>query len=97
MNETLDDIVAWIREIAQSWRQSNSYDKVTIGGLGVCDALEKIADRIEAAHKREVDKLNSVIQAQRSAFDAEQDRQRRAAPGNAAAMREAYKKGGGKW
>ena len=53
MNETLDDIVAWIREIAQSWRQSNSYDKVTIGGLGVCDALEKIADRIEAAKKRE--------------------------------------------
>ena len=94
MNETLDDIVAWIREIAQSWRQSNSYDKVTIGGLGVCDALEKIADRIEAAHKREVDKLNSVIQAQRSAFDAEQDRQRRAAPGNAAAMREALKDAG---
>ena len=53
MNETLDDIVAWIREIAQSWRQSNSYDKVTIGGLGVCDALEKIADRIEAATQRE--------------------------------------------
>ena len=48
--------------------------------------------RIEAAHKREVDKLNSVIQAQRSAFDAEQDRQRRAAPGNLAAMREALER-----
>lgn len=50
-----------------------------------------MADRIETAWKREVDKLNSVIQAQRSAFDAEQDRQRRAAPGDAAAMREALR------
>lgn len=50
--------------------------------------FQDFADHIEAAHKREVDKLNSVIQAQRGAFDAEQDRQRRAAPGDAAAMRE---------
>ena len=49
MNETLDDIVAWIREIAQSYKQSTAYDKVTIEGLKVCFALEKIADRIEAA------------------------------------------------
>ena len=51
-----------------------------------------LADRIEAAAKREVERLNSVIQAQRSAFDAEQDRQRRAAPGNSAALREALEK-----
>ena len=49
MNETLDDIVAWIREIAQSYKQSTAYDKVTIEGLKVCFALEMIADRIEAA------------------------------------------------
>jgi len=49
MNETLDDIVAWIREIAQSYKQSTAYDKVTIEGLKVCFALEKIADSIEAA------------------------------------------------
>ena len=49
MNETLDDIVAWIREVAQSYKQSTAYDKVTIEGLKVCFALEKIADRIEAA------------------------------------------------
>lgn len=49
MSETLDDIVAWIREIAQSYRRSTAYGKVTIEGLKVCDALEKIADRIEAA------------------------------------------------
>ncbi len=49
MNETLDDIVSWIREIAQSYKQSTAYDKVTIEGLKVCFALEKIADRIEAA------------------------------------------------
>ena len=49
MNETLDDIVSWIREIAQSYKQSTAYDKVTIEGLKVCFALENIADRIEAA------------------------------------------------
>ena len=48
--------------------------------LGIEDGyFTQLLDRLEAAHKREVDKLNSVIQAQRSAFDAEQDRQRRAA------------------
>lgn len=41
------------------------------------DDFNSFLDRIEAAHKREIEKLNSVIQAQRSAFDAEQDRQRR--------------------
>lgn len=49
MNETLDDIVEWIREIAHSYQQSVTYDKVTIEGLSVCFALEKIADRIVAA------------------------------------------------
>lgn len=49
MNETLDDIVSWIREIAQSYKQSTAYDKVTIEGLKVCFALENVADRIEAA------------------------------------------------
>ena len=49
MNETLDDIVSWIREIAQSYKQSTAYDKVTIEGLKVCFALEKIAARIDAA------------------------------------------------
>jgi len=53
MNETLDDIVAWIREIAQSYKQSTAYDKVTIEGLKVCFALEKIAGRIEAATRED--------------------------------------------
>ena len=41
MNETLDDIVAWIRAVAQC------YCNTPIG-----DAFEGIADRIEAASKR---------------------------------------------
>ena len=49
MNETFDEIVEWIREIAHSYQQSVTYDKVTIEGLSVCFALDKIADRIEAA------------------------------------------------
>ncbi len=59
MNETLDDIVSWIREIAQGYKQSMAYDKVTIEGLKVSVALEKIACRIEAARKREREKLSS--------------------------------------
>ena len=41
------------------------------------DDFNSFLDRIEAAYKRDIEKLNSVIKAQRSAFDAEQDRQRR--------------------
>lgn len=56
-----------------------------------------IANRIDAAHKREVEKLNSVIQATVSRSDAEIDRLRREVAelrkqiGNAAKMREALK------
>ena len=49
MNETLDDIVAWIRDVAQSYRNTPISKGITIEGLRVCDALEGIADRIEAA------------------------------------------------
>ena len=49
MNETLDEIVKCIRGIAQSYRLSVAYDKVTIEGVKVCFALDRIADRIEAA------------------------------------------------
>lgn len=51
MNETLDDIVAWIREVAQSYRNTPISNGITIEGLRVCDALESIANRIEAANK----------------------------------------------
>ena len=57
--------------------------------------FDKFADRAEAAHKREVEKLNSVIQATVSRSDAEIDRLRREVAelrkqiGNAAKMREA--------
>ena len=53
------------------------------------DEFNSFLDRIEAAYKREIEKLNSVIQAQRSAFDAEQDRRRREQPGNMAKLCEA--------
>lgn len=49
MSETLDDIVKCIRGLSQSYRLSAAYDKVTIEGVKVCFALERIADRIEAA------------------------------------------------
>ena len=83
-NETVDDVLADMllpRFDAITAMRANNYDEIK-------SLVANYRDRIEAAHKREVDKLNSVIQAQRSAFDAEQDRQRRAAPGDAAAMRE---------
>lgn len=58
--------------------------------LRVLQAFNDMFDRIEAAHRREIDKLNAVIQAQRSQFDAEIDRLRREkSPGNMAKMREA--------
>ncbi|MBR4654153.1 MAG: hypothetical protein IKO72_12415 [Kiritimatiellae bacterium] len=53
-NETLADIVAWIRKVAQSYRNTPiSKGITTIEGLVVCDAIEGIADRLEAAWKRE--------------------------------------------
>ena len=82
-NETIADIVAMLRS------RSDDMEKRLGDQHTLVEHDRAFADRIEAAHKRELDKLNSVIQAQRSAFDAEQDRQRRAAPGDAAAMREA--------
>ena len=52
MNEKLDDIVTWIRDMVQSYRNTPIGKGITIEGLRVCDALEGIADRIEAANKR---------------------------------------------
>ena len=59
------------------------------------DDFNSFLDRIEAATKREIEKLNSVIQATVSRSDAEIDRLRREAEelrkqiGNAAKLREA--------
>ena len=93
--ETQEKIAAEVRDLSKSIKHKmelGDYISVpmpTVYGKPLDVYYAELADRIEAAHKREVDKLNSVIQAQRSAFDAEQDRQRRAAPSDAAAMREA--------
>lgn len=60
--------------------------------------IDELADRLDAAHKREVDNLNSVIQATVSRSDSEIDRLRweaeelRKQIGNAAKMREALKR-----
>ena len=51
MNEKLDDIVTWIRDMVQSYRNTPIGKGITIEGLRVCDALEGIADRIEAENK----------------------------------------------
>ena len=52
-NETIAEIVAWIRDVARSYRNTPISKGITIEGLRVCDALEGIADRIEAAARRE--------------------------------------------
>ena len=50
MNETFDEIVAWIREVSQSYKMHSAlYNDISVEGLRFCDALDKIADRIEAA------------------------------------------------
>ena len=50
MNETFDEIVAWIREVSQSYkRHSALYNDITVEGLKVGNAIDRIADRIEAA------------------------------------------------
>ena len=78
-HETIADIIAEMRIFKCRNLQT--------GELELCNAIANyFANRLEAAHKREVDKLNSVIQAQRSAFDAEQDRWRRKHPGDGAAI-----------
>ena len=88
-NETLADIVADIRMQNQGLLE----DAYALSPL-VCDLL-CLADRIEAAAKREVEKLNSVIQATVSRSDAEIERLRREAEelrkklGNSAKLREA--------
>ena len=62
MNETLDDIVAWIREVAQGFRRHSAiHNDITIEGLRVCDALDRIADRVEAATKRECGEMRDTI------------------------------------
>lgn len=94
-NETIEDIEKKLRELARAIKHTLQMPQAVYERHGRIENkpldvyFAELADRIEAAHKREVDKLNSVIQAQRSAFDAEQDRQRRAAPGNMAKLREA--------
>ena len=81
-NETITGIANEIRARAGAW----SDEKLKQYDL-------RLANRIEAAAKREVEKLNSVIQTAVSRSDAEIDRLRREAEelrkplGNAAAMR----------
>ena len=97
-NETHEQIVAEVRFHAQQDIDAEK-DKPE---FGILTAEGKIAlnyaDELEAAHKREVEKLNSVIQATVSRSDAEIDRLRREAEelrkqiGNSAKLREAIAK-----
>lgn len=97
-NETHEQIVAEVRFHAQQNIDAEK-DKPE---FGILTAEGKIAlnyaDELEAAHKREVEKLNSVIQATVSRSDAEIDRLRREAEelrkqiGNSAKLREAIAK-----
>lgn len=70
-NETIEDIVGDIR--AQN--QGLPEDATALSPL-VCDLLN-LADRIEAAHKREMETKDSVIQTLSAARDDELDRHRR--------------------
>ena len=97
-NKTHEQIVAEVRFHAQQNIDAEK-DKPE---FGILTAEGKIAlnyaDELEAAHKREVEKLNSVIQATVSRSDAEIDRLRREAEelrkqiGNSAKLREAIAK-----
>ena len=89
--ETSAAIIAEMRDLAEhrDWnnhaRQSNR------------ERISDIADRLEAAIKREVDKLNSAIQATVGRSDAEIDRLRREIAemrraGDVAKLREAMKR-----
>ena len=51
--KTLADVSAWCRDIARSYRNAPS-NKIEIEGLKVCDYLDELADRIDAAAKREI-------------------------------------------
>lgn len=68
-NETIADIATELRQDYKGRPPINRAETTW------CRRL--IADRIDAAHKREVEKLNSVIQATVSRSDAEIDRLRR--------------------
>jgi len=52
-NETLADVLAWCRDIARSYRNAPA-TKIEIEGLKVCDYLDELANRIDAAAKREI-------------------------------------------
>lgn len=87
-NETLAEVLAEMRIF--------KCRNLETGELELCNAIANyFADRIEAAYKREGEKLNSVIQATVSRSDAEIDRLRREVAelrkqiGNAAKLREA--------
>ena len=77
------------------WADGGDCVHCPMGGAGKNCPFDKFADRLEAAHKREIEKLNSVIQATVSHSDAEIDRLRREAKelrkqiGDAAKLREA--------
>lgn len=88
-NDTIDGLLAEFRGYAAGMPPSYH---VTMSWAD----FRRMLDRFDAAHKREVDKLNSVIQATVSHSDAEIDRLRReiAEPrraGSAAKLREAMK------
>ena len=96
-NKTHEQIVAEVRFHAQQNIDAEK-DKPEFGILTAEGRIAlNYADELEAAHKREVEKLNSVIQATVSRSDAEIDRLRREAEelgkklGNAVKLREAVK------
>lgn len=67
--ETIADIITAMRE------EGHTGEGSCLEWVGT--KMRHYADRLEAAHRREVDKLNSVIQATVSRSDAEIDRLRR--------------------
>ena len=78
MQETIAQIVSRKRRMAdklESTTQKHGCNDVFYRSM--IETFRKEADEIEAANKREVDKLNSVIQATVSRSDAEIDRLRR--------------------
>jgi len=81
-NETHAAVIAKMRESDNEatcpwWAGGGDCELCPMGGSGNNCPFDKFAYRFEAAHKREIEKLNSVIQATVSRSDAEQDRQRR--------------------
>ena len=60
--ETLADVSAWCRDIARSNRNAAAiYNKIEIEGLKVCDYLDELANRIDAAAKREAESIERII------------------------------------